>query len=396
MNKSIQSPFTGRQSSRCIKTHNGEQKEQPVRRIVVHKSDWSQWHRSCSDFPDKSRWHECYKEKGTKAPETPVAGTPNVVVVPKNSPHHQALVARPPTLRASDLKWIHWDLPCEEFPDYTEWGACHAAKGTSATKKSTFKERRCFDAGGAMNSGFCEGDYDNQKAIVKYIPDNWKTKKEVDFMKEIKTQCQQKMHTGGCPYVVKLFDIIGHPQKKDLFGIVMEYIDGDNLLKKRSDPWVQANIWTLVDQMRMGIAHLHSMKILHCDIKPENVMLAKQSEGRLKAVITDFGVSTRLDYTIFGGTTPYMLKNFGASATHAQDWFALVVTVYELIRNDTLIMIADAQNVEDVRTIYKKIRPMRSDFDSKATYFRKQGFELNIENYKPTWPAIKPAKNIVW
>lgn len=55
------------------------------------------------------------------------------------------------------------------------------------------------------------------------------------------------------------------------------------------------NAKTLLQQMMSGIAHLHLLKIVHRDIKPQNVLLSRpDAHGRVHAMISDFGLCKKL------------------------------------------------------------------------------------------------------
>jgi serine/threonine-protein kinase len=59
------------------------------------------------------------------------------------------------------------------------------------------------------------------------------------------------------------------------------------------------------EQMIQAVAYAHRMKIIHCDIKPENMILLE--DGRLQ--LTDFGIAKIAQRTIHGsgsGTVGYM------------------------------------------------------------------------------------------
>ncbi|UZJ53130.1 hypothetical protein CBS101457_002450 [Exobasidium rhododendri] len=48
-------------------------------------------------------------------------------------------------------------------------------------------------------------------------------------------------------------------------------------------------------QIASGLQHLHSLSIVHRDIKPQNILVSHSSGGRLKMLLSDFGLSKRLD-----------------------------------------------------------------------------------------------------
>ena len=116
---------------------------------------------------------------------------------------------------------------------------------------------------------------------------NYKTQEEVNQVeKEIKL-LENLRH----PHVITYFN--SFKQNGNIY-IIIEYINGgsleelllDNIKKqKRID---EKTLWDLLIQSLSGLLYLHEKrKIIHRDIKPDNLLL--DSEGHLK--ISDFGVS---------------------------------------------------------------------------------------------------------
>ncbi|OCF71965.1 IRE protein kinase [Kwoniella mangroviensis CBS 8886] len=48
-------------------------------------------------------------------------------------------------------------------------------------------------------------------------------------------------------------------------------------------------------QITAGLKHLHGMKIIHRDIKPQNVLVSRAKDGALRMLVSDFGLARRLD-----------------------------------------------------------------------------------------------------
>ncbi|KAF7727307.1 Cyclin-dependent kinase 2 [Apophysomyces ossiformis] len=87
--------------------------------------------------------------------------------------------------------------------------------------------------------------------------------------------------------VVKLLDLI---QKDATVYLVFEYLDMDlgKYMKKVGRPGLTAkHIKSFMHQLLNGVAYLHSHRILHRDMKPQNLMIDRT--GKLS--ITDFGLS---------------------------------------------------------------------------------------------------------
>lgn len=50
-----------------------------------------------------------------------------------------------------------------------------------------------------------------------------------------------------------------------------------------------------LSQITSGLKHLHTMKIVHRDIKPQNVLVSKGKDGSLRMLVSDFGLARRLE-----------------------------------------------------------------------------------------------------
>ncbi|RXK38342.1 IRE protein kinase [Tremella mesenterica] len=48
-------------------------------------------------------------------------------------------------------------------------------------------------------------------------------------------------------------------------------------------------------QVMSGLNHLHAMKIIHRDIKPQNVLVSQAKDGSLRMLVSDFGLARRLE-----------------------------------------------------------------------------------------------------
>jgi serine/threonine protein kinase len=139
------------------------------------------------------------------------------------------------------------------------------------------------------------------------------------------------------PNIVQVFDV-GEDDGRPF--IVMEQVDGGTLGdrldgRRRSIP--KAEAIRLLGQLCEGLGHAHSKKLVHRDIKPQNLLL-RSSDGCLK--ITDFGIArvaeetTRL--TQAGkviGTERYMAPEqlSDGEITPAVDVYACGVVADELL-----------------------------------------------------------------
>jgi eukaryotic-like serine/threonine-protein kinase len=136
------------------------------------------------------------------------------------------------------------------------------------------------------------------------------------------------------PNVVSVIDAGedgGHPY------IVFEYVEGETLKQRINrdgalDP--QEAIAYAIEIAR-GLSVAHARKMVHRDIKPQNVLI--DAEGRAK--LTDFGISRQLEQdgmTATGrvlGTTDYVAPEqaMGRGADPRSDIYSLGVVLYEML-----------------------------------------------------------------
>lgn len=139
------------------------------------------------------------------------------------------------------------------------------------------------------------------------------------------------------PNIVTVYGFI---ENDDMFGIVMEYVDGESL-EKVLHRQKRLHVYDVVYIMRQalkGIGYAHSKGFVHRDIKPSNIIM--NSEGIVK--IMDFGISKSLfekGVTVTGskvGTSLYMSPEQikGNDVDYRADIYSIGCTLYEMISGD--------------------------------------------------------------
>lgn len=118
----------------------------------------------------------------------------------------------------------------------------------------------------------------------------------------------------------------------------MDYCEGGTLRSLMVDdiaiPLAQS-IRLVADVLR-GLACAHQQGIVHCDIKPENILLTMQAKGWM-AKISDFGIA-RLNQEVYSqstgntGSPAYMApERFYSQYSAASDIYAVGILLFELL-----------------------------------------------------------------
>jgi tetratricopeptide (TPR) repeat protein/TolB-like protein len=156
------------------------------------------------------------------------------------------------------------------------------------------------------------------------------------------------------PNVCRIFDLFrhhdhdaGNDAKSDVVLVSMELLDGETLAQciRRDGKLAPEEALPLIAQIAGGLDAAHDSGVVHRDLKPGNVMLTGCGEtGRVRAVITDFGLALRLGadesqsvsattaHGIFG-TPAYMAPEQieGGEVTSAADIYAFGLIVFEMV-----------------------------------------------------------------
>src|SRR5687767_3111513 len=138
------------------------------------------------------------------------------------------------------------------------------------------------------------------------------------------------------PHVALLYDLF---EDQDDAYLVMEYVEGVTFRRLGEKPLPIPEFLDLAVDSAQGLVAAHSRGVLHCDIKPENIM--RTPNGQVKFL--DFGIarlfalpddptrSPSLDRAP-GGTLAYMAPEMllGGKPDRRTDIYSLGVVFYEL------------------------------------------------------------------
>lgn len=226
-----------------------------------------------------------------------------------------------------------------------------------------YKIKRYIGGGGMSSVYLAEDLILNRDVAIKIIniPPNDKDRAVQRFEREV-----QNSTTLSHPNIVKVLDV---DEDENHYYLVMEYIDGPTLAEYIADhgPLALDEAILFTKQLLRGIGHAHQHRIIHRDIKPQNILLTDQHELK----ITDFGIARALSETAMTQTnhimgsvhylSPEQAK--GKSTDESSDIYSIGVVLYEMLtghppfEGETAVGIA----IMHIQETLPDIREERSD-----------------------------------
>jgi serine/threonine-protein kinase len=136
-----------------------------------------------------------------------------------------------------------------------------------------------------------------------------------------------------------------HSGVEDLYlFLVMEYVPGGSLADAvkgkgahRLDlPASLSFVVDIVAQVADALQYTHDHQVIHADVKPSNVLVKSEPDGRWHVLLADFGVARTTDSVALreevAGTAAYMApEQFYGHLSPACDQYALGVMAYQLL-----------------------------------------------------------------
>lgn len=138
------------------------------------------------------------------------------------------------------------------------------------------------------------------------------------------------------PNIVRIYDF-DKANNGDIVFLVMDWIEGSSLkdqIERRKKPFTLQEVSKILQPLSSALYYAHQMQVVHCDIKPANVLIRKDGQ----VFLTDFGVARHATEIKHGGTPWYMAyEQFTSGRVDSRtDVYSLAVTVYEMLSGGKL------------------------------------------------------------
>ncbi|MDO4203338.1 MAG: Stk1 family PASTA domain-containing Ser/Thr kinase [Selenomonadaceae bacterium] len=200
----------------------------------------------------------------------------------------------------------------------------------------------------------------NRIVAIKILRDSLAS--DSDFIERFNKEAQRAAGLSH-PNIVSIYDV---GETDGLHYIVMEYVSRETLKNKlqvNKSLNVRESL-RIVKDIARALAHAHSNNIVHCDIKPHNILVA--TDGQVK--VADFGIARAISSATmsFTGDVVGSVHYFspeqaqGLAITPKTDVYSLGVVFYELLcgklpfTGETSVSIALKHLEEEMPSIRKE------------------------------------------
>lgn len=199
------------------------------------------------------------------------------------------------------------------------------------------------------------------------------------FKDEVRA-CARLQH----PHILPVYDV---GLEGDRLYLVMAYMPGGTLgqrIAAAPDGLPLEEIICVTAQVAAALDHAHAQNIVHCDLKPGNILL----DGRGNAYLGDFGIAQPAagKEALPEGTYAYMAPEVagGVQATPASDVYALGVVVFEMLAGTRPFEVHSREAVLNVHAalVTPDVRQRRADLSS--------GVQVVLGQALNTDPAARP------
>uniref|UniRef100_A0A8C6U6D0 Serine/threonine kinase 32A n=1 Tax=Neogobius melanostomus TaxID=47308 RepID=A0A8C6U6D0_9GOBI len=153
--------------------------------------------------------------------------------------------------------------------------------------------------------------------------------------------------------------------EEDMFMVVDLLLGGDlRYHLQQNVHFAESTIKLYVCELALALGYLRSKRIIHRDIKPDNILLDEHGHVHL----TDFNIAAivkdDLKATSIAGTKPYMapelFQTFEGSHpgySFSVDWWSLGITAYELLRGQRPYVMRSNTPTSEILQTFHKVHP---------------------------------------
>ncbi|MBF0105836.1 MAG: protein kinase [Deltaproteobacteria bacterium] len=158
------------------------------------------------------------------------------------------------------------------------------------------------------------------------------------------------------PHVAKIFDF-GFDTRVQKYYFTTEYIEGVDFLNACKDKPLNV-VEHVVVQVLRALHYLHSRKIYHLDLKPQNIVVEIGSDGKIKTKIVNLCMAA-FAHKARMGTPAYMAPEMirGGMIDGRTDLYSLGVMIYKVLSGENPFSRKDLKHTLNQHLHHKQVPP---------------------------------------
>ncbi|MFJ6738183.1 serine/threonine protein kinase [Streptomyces sp. NPDC091279] len=188
---------------------------------------------------------------------------------------------------------------------------------------------------GGQGDLFTGRDRKNGRKVALKVQKPWGLEPKTDFRWAGETLLKEGSRMAAMTEIEAIPEIIATGTYKGRGCLVMEYIEGrqlrDVLMASRPVRYPDA-VASIIGQLCQILREVHDKGMVHCDLKPENVIV--EPDGRLRLIdmghAVEMGVETQCPHGTLGYASPEQWDTNPAGLTEQADIFGLGCMVLEM------------------------------------------------------------------
>lgn len=176
----------------------------------------------------------------------------------------------------------------------------------------------------------------NKKYALKILSTENLTEDEINSLKYEFRLLNKLNH----PHIVKAYEFgkvveTDDEKFKGLYFYISEFIQGKNLLEFFNEPFNKNNLkkfFVILNQISTTLYYIHQLGLIHCDIRPENILIEEKNGNQINIKLIDFGFSALQSKGIRGTPlyiSPELIK--GQNVNFKTDLYSLGATLYHTL-----------------------------------------------------------------
>lgn len=246
-------------------------------------------------------------------------------------------------------------------------------------------------------SSDCERDSDTSRVVYSNPAKERVENSKKDFIAEAK-----RLHNVGLHHnnIVKVNEVF---EANNTAYYVMEYLEGESLRRyvKGKGVLSEKEALDIIKPIIEAVEYLHSNRLTHLDIKPDNIMVTHDENGLIRPVLIDFGLSKHYDKD---GKPTSTINTLGCSDGYAPieqyagitsfspsaDYYSLGATLWFCLTGKDPKKSTDLKDNELVKALPENVSEQTKGLIGNATNLSK--FNRSLKNDFPIKSADNPTK----